>query len=323
MVRYTRVWILNIRQNHWAKCVQGPQDPSIHGAENIGKPWFGRRAKSHPDFRKGDVAIVRLASRGGNQPSGAYGIWRLMSSTQIDSQRHVPWTDGPYKRVLYCRAIQRELPQVLTEHFEHNSEIPFDQRTIQSDAKSLETGDAYGYVSWLLRQDGLNEEAVETLQETLWELNGASPTAAGVERSSSSEGSSSNNRGTRRGRYQSAVDRRYRDETLVQELKQRYGNECQICGTRRQKGTTAGYSEVHHIKPLGLPHDGPDKRGNLLVLCPNHHSDFDYGAIEVDPSTLKLNHLYEASISGTELDVRHSVDSAMFRYHNRIISQIP
>lgn len=130
MVRYTRVWLLNIRQNHWTKYVQGPKDPDIHGDENVRKPWFGRRSKGHPGFRKGGVAIARLASRGGNRPSGAYGIWRLVDSAQVKSQQHIPWSGGPYKRILYCRAIQRELPQILTEHFEHNSEIPFNQRMI-------------------------------------------------------------------------------------------------------------------------------------------------------------------------------------------------
>ncbi|WP_160135331.1 HNH endonuclease [Halococcus salsus] len=245
-----------------------------------------------------------------------------MDSAQVNSQKSVPWNDGPYKRVLYCRAIQRELPQILTEHFEHNSEIPFDQRTIQADAKSLEPEDAYGYVNWLLGQDGLNEEAVEALEETVWALNGASPITAGVGSGLSSGSGSSSNRGTRQGRYQSILDRRYRDETLVRELKELYGNECQVCGARRQKGATTGYSEVHHIRPLGSPHEGPDERGNLLVLCPNHHSDFDYGTIEVDPNTLKLNHLYEASVSGTKLYAQHSVNPTRISYHNKTISQV-
>jgi predicted restriction endonuclease len=177
----------------------------------------------------------------------------------------------------------------------------------------LKPKDAYGYINWLLNQSGLDEMAVETLEEIVWELEMDSSATTQVNSGSNTSNSSKNSRGIRKGRYQSIIDRRYRDETIVRELKELYRNTCQVCGTRRQKGATAEYSEVHHIKPLGLPHEGPDRQANLLVLCPNHHSDFDYGTIEVDPDSFELHHLYEDTISKSTLQVHadHNINLEM------------
>ena len=29
------------------------------------------------------------------------------------------------------------------------------------------------------------------------------------------------------------------------------------------------------------------------ILCPNHHSDFDYGLVRIDPDTYAIDHQYE------------------------------
>ena len=50
----------------------------------------------------------------------------------------------------------------------------------------------------------------------------------------------------------------------------------------------AGTPEVHHIKPLGSGHQGPDYPGNMLVLCPNHHAAFDLSTMALDPETLEV-----------------------------------
>jgi len=59
----------------------------------------------------------------------------------------------------------------------------------------------------------------------------------------------------------------------------------------------------HHIRPLGRPHDGPDEPENILVLCPNHHTDFDYGRLTVDPKTYRVTHTDEEAVDGTELTI--------------------
>ena len=49
-----------------------------------------------------------------------------------------------------------------------------------------------------------------------------------------------------------------------------------------------GYAEVHHIRPLGSGHDGPDHPGNMLVLCPNHHAAFDLMTMALNPDSLEV-----------------------------------
>jgi len=121
-------------------------------------------------------------------------------------------------------------------------------------------------------------------------------------------------------RVRRTVETVSRNRELVERLKQRYEYECQLCGTRR-RNRTGGYAEAHHIEPLGEPHFGPDVSANLLVVCPNHHCDMDYGQIRIDPTTHELRHAYDDSITDT-LTVRegHTVGSEFLRYHNERIA---
>jgi predicted restriction endonuclease len=41
------------------------------------------------------------------------------------------------------------------------------------------------------------------------------------------------------------------------------------------------YSEAAHIKPVGQPHNGPDSKSNMIVLCPEHHLQFDKGVLRI------------------------------------------
>ncbi|MER6515464.1 MULTISPECIES: HNH endonuclease [unclassified Streptomyces] len=72
-----------------------------------------------------------------------------------------------------------------------------------------------------------------------------------------------------------------RNTALTAQVKSLYGDRCQICGL--QLSTRYGtYSEAAHIRGLGRPHHGPDELPNLLVLCPNHHVQFDTLALYID-----------------------------------------
>ncbi|MDB2283269.1 HNH endonuclease [Halorubrum ezzemoulense] len=119
-------------------------------------------------------------------------------------------------------------------------------------------------------------------------------------------------------RTTTSQDRLLRDQNLIAELKSLYDHTCQVCGYRLQSGAETGYSEVHHIKPLGEPHSGPDVPENMLVCCPNHHADFDNGMLSVDPETYAISHAYDDSVSGTQLTLRgdHQIRSAFLKYHN-------
>ena len=79
-----------------------------------------------------------------------------------------------------------------------------------------------------------------------------------------------------------------RDTKLVREIKQDFDWICQICGKRIILPNNQFYAEGHHIKPLGGDYNGLDIRGNIIILCPFHHAEFDYGSIAVDPKTKKI-----------------------------------
>ena len=101
------------------------------------------------------------------------------------------------------------------------------------------------------------------------------------------------------------VSRIIRDTAISRELKLIYDHCCQLCGTAISLCGRA-YSEAHHIKPLGSPHNGDDTRENLICVCPNCHVLLDYAAIPLDPNSLKT--------------LKHVLDPANVAYHNALYS---
>lgn len=107
-------------------------------------------------------------------------------------------------------------------------------------------------------------------------------------------------------RVELALNRVVRDTKLVRLLKELYANSCQICGESLLLPGGRYYSEGHHVKPLGQPHNGPDIASNLLILCPNHHVLCDLGAIVLNPAVLRIHPL-------------HALGPEYIEYHNEII----
>jgi len=75
------------------------------------------------------------------------------------------------------------------------------------------------------------------------------------------------------------VEEYTRNPTRVKNLKKFYNNECQIeqCDFKlnyEKKGKIKPYSHVHHYNPLSKSQI--DSRDNMIVLCPNHHAEFDF-----------------------------------------------
>ena len=101
-------------------------------------------------------------------------------------------------------------------------------------------------------------------------------------------------------RTETTVSRVIRNTALAKDLKELYDYECQICGLRLQRSEDLPYAEAHHLHPLGDLPPGLDVKGNIMVLCPNHHAEFDYGMIKIDPETLEIEHAYEDSGGGTD-----------------------
>lgn len=116
---------------------------------------------------------------------------------------------------------------------------------------------------------------------------------------------------------QAIVYRRIRDTKTSKQLKELYKNSCQVCGKKIYLGEHKYYSEAHHLKPLGSPHNGPDIVGNLIVLCPNHHVEFDSLAIAVNPQTGFIEHVdLKNDYTGEKLLLNlHSISSRYLRYH--------
>ncbi|MFB5676927.1 HNH endonuclease [Paenibacillus terreus] len=102
------------------------------------------------------------------------------------------------------------------------------------------------------------------------------------------------------------VYRILRDTELARFLKQLHQNKCQICGETLKISNKKMYSEAHHIKPLGVPHSGPDIAENIIILCPNHHALLDFGALE-----LSLGNLLNTT--------NHKISKEFIDYHNENI----
>lgn len=94
-----------------------------------------------------------------------------------------------------------------------------------------------------------------------------------------------------------------RDTLLSRRIKIIHDFECQLCGLTLNLLNAKKYSEIHHIKPLGNPHNGPDIKENMICVCPNHHVLLDFGAIFLERSMLKNN-------------TDHSISDEYIDYHN-------
>ena len=119
------------------------------------------------------------------------------------------------------------------------------------------------------------------------------------------------------GRTQTFISRIIRDTAITRELKTLYGGRCQICGEGILLENGETYVEAHHVRPLGR-HGGLDHPSNVLVLCPNHHAEFDYGAIMVDPAALIVRHSDPSNrwhSSPLNLNPRHQLNPEFLRYH--------
>lgn len=120
------------------------------------------------------------------------------------------------------------------------------------------------------------------------------------------------------------VNRIVRKANLVQILKHKYDNTCQVCGCRLEIRRGVYYSEVHHIRPLGSIHEGSDTLGNTIVLCPNCHTLFDRGSIGIDMNSLTIMHFDdENNLKGKPLLIRHLIDEENINYHNTKIYLSP
>ena len=103
------------------------------------------------------------------------------------------------------------------------------------------------------------------------------------------------------------VTRVLRETALIRDLKILHTDTCQLCGTRLSFPDGRSYSEGHHLRPLGKPHNGPDLAENVLILCPNCHALCDYGAVRLVIKVLRR-------------ETGHKISERYVRYHNSKIA---
>ncbi|HEV2481907.1 MAG TPA: HNH endonuclease [Puia sp.] len=63
---------------------------------------------------------------------------------------------------------------------------------------------------------------------------------------------------------------------LIKELRD---HKCQLCGAQIRTKTGRYYVEAAHIDPKAK--GGAETLDNILLLCPNHHKEFDLGEVEM------------------------------------------
>jgi len=121
-------------------------------------------------------------------------------------------------------------------------------------------------------------------------------------------------------RVNTKILRVIRDTKITTELKQKYEHRCQICGERItifDGKQIKYYCEAHHLKPLAQIHDGPDIKENIIILCPNHHVEFDYGVIAIDPNDSQTivhkdkNNQYNER----KIESKHTIAAEFLKYH--------
>jgi predicted HNH restriction endonuclease len=70
-----------------------------------------------------------------------------------------------------------------------------------------------------------------------------------------------------------------RDNNSIAEIKYLRGFKCEICGKSIKKRDGSFYIEAAHIKPKYK--EGEETLSNIILLCPNHHKEFDLGYREI------------------------------------------
>jgi putative restriction endonuclease len=113
------------------------------------------------------------------------------------------------------------------------------------------------------------------------------------------------------------VQRRVRNTTVTQSVKELHDHTCQICGLTIETAT-GRYSEGAHIRALGEPHLGPDTESNVLCLCPNDHVLFDKGALVIEQDFSIRNRLNDELVGTLRVHPGHSIDQAMLEYHRSL-----
>lgn len=115
------------------------------------------------------------------------------------------------------------------------------------------------------------------------------------------------------------VNRIRRNSEVTASVKALYNNTCQACGTRLV--TPAGaHSQGAHIRPLGIPHNGPDTLENMLCLCPNCHVLFDNHALIIGPDG--TIHILGTPTGMLQVKAEHRISPEHLAYQQQISTAV-
>ncbi|MFD6425947.1 HNH endonuclease [Streptomyces sp. NPDC060198] len=249
------------------------------------------RLSPWPEFRDGVGKLLIEFGHPQSSPTPEYPFWHLRTSGLWD-------VDGlPAERAgkISVPVLDRYKPQAgFTQQADFLLSDPF----VRSQAIAV------------LRETYFAEFAQHNLMERLG-LAGYE-NASGIE-----ELAEETNQHDPAARRATNTSRIVRDVGLANKVKEMHSDHCQVCGEQLAKrfGT---YSEAAHIRGLGRPHNGPDELANLLVLCPNHHVQFDTLAIYIDPEGA-----VRATADGSHQSMlrrlpKHHISEAHLRYHRAL-----
>lgn len=252
----------------------------------------GSRLAPWPEFRDEVGCLLVQFGHPQSSPTPEYPFWHLQTSGLWDI-RGVP---------------QDQTDKISASVFDRsNPEAGF---TGQAD-RLLSDPYVRSQAIAVLRETHFAEFAQHTLMEQLG--------LAGYENASGIDASAEESHEERgpADRRLTSTSRIVRNVVLAGRVKKLHDDHCQVCGEQVAKrfGT---YSEAAHIRGLGQPHNGPDELTNLLVLCPNHHVQFDTLAIYVDPHG-SVRSTADGSCKGELRRLPdHPISEAHLRYHRSL-----
>ena len=120
-----------------------------------------------------------------------------------------------------------------------------------------------------------------------------------------------------------------RDRVLAVKLKELYKHQCMACGNALIIGLDPErrHAESAHIKPLGFPYSGPDKPGNMIVLCPGHHIQFDRGILSLKSSPMGITFVSRIKSDPVHgkiiaLHSEHQLDPDCVNWHATIFAAV-
>lgn len=208
----------------------------------------------HPSFENNELLLNVKANR---DLSLLFPI-PLDAAKYSDGKRLVPQVGYTYRDTSFAEQI------VLDEiHALQQSGIILDEFRKLNAIYAFITGKEYEDISE--GQDGLEQdelidiEAEKTREQIVLDLKSVNPKSPEIVEIRGKE-------------YK-------RDNKTVAQLKILRNYECQICHQFILTRNGSRYIEAAHITPKR--HHGPELPQNLLILCPNHHKEFDLGNLRI------------------------------------------